>query len=85
MAKNPIKSVKPIKSTKLENSKPNRNFLNWLIYHLSNGVSFSIAIEKTVKTFQNDTDRGKLFSQYENQIVRAAENLQAGCHNAILK
>lgn len=76
---------KKVKVSKIENSKSNRNFLNWLVYHLSNGVSFDEAIKKTVKTFQNDEEKGKSFATCKSQIVRATETLTASCHNNILK
>lgn len=79
------KTAKSAKVNKIENSKSNRNFLNWLVYHLSNGVSFDEAISKTVKTFQNDADKGKAFTSMRKQIENSVSTLTSGCHNIILK
>ena len=79
------KTTKPKQFAKIENSKSNRNFLNWLVYHLSNGISFEEAVNKTVKTFQMDVDKGKLFSAYKDAIRKGAELLVHNLHNSILK
>ena len=76
---------KPKQFPKIENSKSNRNFLNWLVYHLSNGVSFDEAVSKTVKTFQMDVEKGKLFSAYKDAIRKGSELLVHNLHNSILK
>lgn len=77
--------AKQAKISKIENSKSNRNFLNWLVYHLSNGVSFDEAISKTVKTFQNDQEKGKAFTSMRKHIESSVGTLTNGCHNIILK